>query len=34
VLVAGSSVFNGGSVENSKVYGENIKLLRQSVLDI
>ena len=34
VLVAGSSVFNGGSVENSKVYGENIKLLRLSVLDI
>ena len=34
VLVAGSSVFNGGSFENSKVYGENIKLLRQSVLDI
>ena len=28
VLVAGSAVFNGGSVENASVYGENIRALR------
>ncbi len=28
VLVAGSAVFKGGSVENSSVYGENIRALR------
>ena len=31
ILVAGSSIFNGGSVENSKVYGENINLIKNSV---
>ena len=30
VLVAGSSVFGGGSVKQSYVYGDNIKLLRES----
>jgi len=28
VLVAGSGVFSGGSVDNSTVYGENIKMIR------
>ena len=32
VLVAGSSVFKGGSVNKSEVYGKNIKLLRDSAL--
>ncbi len=31
VLVAGSAVFRGGSVENSEVYGQNIKAIRDSV---
>ena len=30
VLVAGSGVFGGGSVENSSVYGKNIKEIRDS----
>lgn len=30
VLVAGSAVFNGGSVSNTRVYGENIRAIRQS----
>ena len=30
VLVAGSGVFGGGSVENSSVYGQNIKEIRDS----
>ena len=29
-LVAGSAVFNGGSVENASVYGRNIKALRDA----
>jgi ribulose-phosphate 3-epimerase len=28
VLIAGSAVFNGGSVENPKPYGANIRALR------
>ena len=28
VLVAGSAVFNGGSVENPAPYGENIRAIR------
>jgi ribulose-phosphate 3-epimerase len=31
ILVAGSSVFKGGSVENPEVYGRNINLLKKSV---
>jgi ribulose-phosphate 3-epimerase len=30
VLVAGSAVFKGGSVENPGVYGENIRALRRA----
>ena len=30
VLVAGSAVFSGGSVDNSDVYGENIKRIRKA----
>lgn len=30
VLVAGSAVFRGGSVENSAVYGENIRAIRSA----
>ena len=30
VLVAGSAVFKGGSVQNSNVYGENIKAVRSA----
>ena len=30
VLVAGSGVFSGGSVGNSSVYGENIKMIRMA----
>ena len=28
VLVAGSAVFRGGSVDNAAVYGENIRAIR------
>ena len=31
VLVAGSAVFKGGSVDNADVYGENIRAIRASV---
>ena len=31
VLVAGSAVFKGGSVENSDVYGRNIAAIRAAV---
>jgi len=31
VLVAGSAVFRGGSVENPEVYGENMRAIRASV---
>jgi len=31
ILVAGSSVFNGGSVENPEIYGRNINLIKESV---
>ena len=31
VLVAGSAIFAGGSVENPSVYGENIRAIRNSV---
>lgn len=31
VLVAGSAVFRGGSVENPSVYGENIRAIRSAV---
>jgi ribulose-phosphate 3-epimerase len=31
VLVAGSSVFRGGSVERPEVYGENIRALREAI---
>jgi ribulose-phosphate 3-epimerase len=31
VLVAGSAVFKGGSVENPAPYGENIRAIRASV---
>ena len=31
ILVAGSSVFNGGSVENPKIYGRNINLIKESI---
>ena len=30
VLVAGSGVFSGGSVDNSSVYGENIRMIRMA----
>ena len=30
VLVAGSGVFSGGSVDNAPVYGENIKMIRMA----
>ena len=30
VLVAGSGVFSGGSVDNASVYGENIKMIRMA----
>jgi ribulose-phosphate 3-epimerase len=30
VLVAGSAVFKGGSVDNAGVYGENIRSIRQA----
>ena len=30
VLVAGSAVFNGGSVENPSVYGENMRVIRDA----
>jgi len=30
VLVAGSAVFRGGSVENPEVYGDNIREIRSS----
>ena len=32
VLVAGSSVFNGGSIEDQHVYGKNIEMLRKAAL--
>jgi len=32
VLVAGSAVFRGGSVENAAVYGENIRAIREAAL--
>ena len=31
ILVAGSRVFNGGSVENPEIYGRNINLIKESV---
>ena len=31
VLVAGSAIFAGGSVENPSVYGENIRAIRNSI---
>ena len=31
ILVAGSSVFRGGSVEKPEIYGNNIDLIRTSV---
>ncbi|MDJ0823181.1 MAG: ribulose-phosphate 3-epimerase, partial [Paracoccaceae bacterium] len=31
VLVAGSAVFRGGSVENPQVYGQNIRAIRAAV---
>ena len=31
VLVAGSAIFGGGSVENPSVYGENIRAIRNSI---
>ena len=31
VLVAGSAVFNGGSVDNTSIYGENILAIRNSI---
>ncbi|MBL6840017.1 MAG: ribulose-phosphate 3-epimerase, partial [Rhodobacteraceae bacterium] len=31
VLVAGSAVFKGGSVENTSIYGENILAIRNSI---
>jgi ribulose-phosphate 3-epimerase len=31
VLVAGSAVFKGGSVQNPAPYGENIRAIRASV---
>jgi ribulose-phosphate 3-epimerase len=31
VLVAGSSVFRGGSVERPEVYGQNIRALREAI---
>ena len=33
VLVAGSAVFNGGSVDKTDVYGKNIKLIRSAAED-
>ena len=30
VLVAGSAVFKGGSVENSEVYGKNIRAVKMA----
>ena len=32
VLVAGSAVFKGGSVDNTSIYGENILAIRNSIL--
>jgi ribulose-phosphate 3-epimerase len=32
ILVAGSSVFRGGSVEKPEIYGNNIGLIRNSVV--
>jgi ribulose-phosphate 3-epimerase len=32
VLVAGSAVFKGGSVDDPKPYGENIKAIREAAL--
>ena len=32
ILVAGSSVFRGGSVEKPEIYGDNIDLIRNSVI--
>jgi ribulose-phosphate 3-epimerase len=31
ILVAGSSVFKGGSVESPEIYGRNINLIKESV---
>ena len=30
VLVAGSGIFSGGSVENTSIYGNNIRAIREA----
>ena len=30
VLVAGSGIFSGGSVENTSIYGDNIRAIREA----
>jgi ribulose-phosphate 3-epimerase len=34
VLVAGSAVFKGGSVQNPEVYGQNIRSIREAAVGV